>query len=219
MGLEDDDADFERLYGPWDAFDPAGVTELLADYPGEWWVVGGWAIEAFTGVPRDHEDIDVVIWRRDLPAFLDLVRGRYHVWSAGAGALRPVDDRFPEPHPDAGQVWLREHAQAPWVLDCLLGDEVDGLWVSRRDPEWTAPLADVTWVADDGIRYMHPEVVLYHKALQARPKDERDRDVAWPLLAPDKQAWLADAVRRFYGDEHPWTRWMAERLAEGTPGR
>ena len=32
-----------------------------------WWVVGGWAIEAFTGVARRHEDIDLVIWARDLP--------------------------------------------------------------------------------------------------------------------------------------------------------
>lgn len=206
-----DDAEFERLYGPWDALDPADLPGFLAEFDGEWWVVGGWAIEAFTGTPREHEDVDLVIWRRDLPAFLDLVRGRYHVWSAGAGALRPVNEDWPEPHPDAGQVWLREHAQAPWVLDCLLSEDRGGLWVSRRDPGWVAPLAEVTWVADDGIRYMRPEVVLYHKAMQARPKDDLDRDLAWPLLDTGQQDWLRDAVRRFYGDDHAWTRWMAER--------
>lgn len=211
MGVEDDDAEFERLYGPWDALDPADLPGFLAGFDGDWWVVGGWAIEAFTGQPREHEDVDLVIWRRDLPAFVDLVKDRYHVWSAGAGMLRPVDHRFPEPHPESGQVWLREHAQAPWVLDCLFNDDADGLWVSRRDTAWTAPLEDVTWVADDGIRYMNPEVVLYHKAMHYRPKDVRDRDVAWPLLGDDQRAWLADAVRRFYGDDHEWTRWMAER--------
>ena len=200
----DDDADFERLYGPWDAFDPPGVREFLADFPGEWWVVGGWAIEAFTGVERPHEDIDVVIWRRDLPALLELVDGRYHVWSAGAGALRPVNEDWPEPHAESGQVWLREHSMAPWVLDCLFNDDADGLWVSRRDTSWTAPLSDVTWVADDGIRYMNPEVVLYHKAMQARPKDELDRDRAWPLLASGKQEWLRGAISDFYGADHPW---------------
>lgn len=209
--MEDDDAEFERLYGPWDALHPADLPGFLAGFEGDWWVVGGWAIEAFTGQPREHEDVDLVIWRRDLPAFVDLVKDRYHVWSAGAGMLRPVDHRFPEPHPGSGQVWLREHAQAPWVLDCLFNDDADGLWVCRRDTSWTAPLDEVTWVADDGIRYMDPEVVLYHKAMNHRPKDVRDRDVAWPLLAPEKQAWLADAVRRFHGDDHAWTRWMAER--------
>lgn len=213
MGVEDDDAEFERLYGPWDALDPVDLPEFFAGFDGEWWVVGGWAIEAFTGAPREHEDVDVVIWRRDLAAFVDLVKDRYHVWSAGAGMLRPIDHRFPEPHPDSGQVWLREHSQAPWVLDCLFNDDAGGLWVSRRDTSWIAPLDEVTWVADDGIRYMAPEVVLYHKAMHYRPKDVRDRDVAWPLLGADQQAWLRDAVRRFYGDDHDWTRWMAERTA------
>ena len=204
--MDDDDLEFERLYGPWDAFDPPGVQEFLKDFPGEWWVVGGWAIQAFTGVERPHEDIDVVIWRRDIPALLDLARGRYHVWSAGAGALRPVDERFPEPHLESGQLWLREHAQAPWVLDCLFNDDVDGLWVSRRDATWTAPLEDVTWVADDGIRYMQPEVVLYHKALQSRPKDELDLQRAWPMLTPEKQEWLRGAIADFYGEDHAWLR-------------
>jgi hypothetical protein len=56
---------FRRLYGDWRALDPAGTAAFMAGYPGEWWIVGGWAIEAFTGIPRRHEDIDLVIWLRD----------------------------------------------------------------------------------------------------------------------------------------------------------
>ncbi len=198
-----DDAEFERLYGPWEGLGPAGAERLMAAFPGPWWVVGGWAIEAFTGVAREHEDIDVVIFRRDLPAFLDLVRGRYDAWSAGAGAIRPVNEDWPEPHADAGQLWLREHALAPWVLDCLLNEDRDGLWVSRRE-EWSAPLEEVTWVAADGIRYMRPEVVLQHKALQDRPKDRADLAAALPGLSSEQRAWLRDGVRRVYGADHPW---------------
>ena len=32
-----------------------------------WWIVGGWAIDAFTGRPREHHDIDVGFFRADLP--------------------------------------------------------------------------------------------------------------------------------------------------------
>ena len=78
-----------------------------------------------------------------------------------------------------------------------------GLWVSRRE-EWSAPLEDVTWVADDGIRYQNPEVVLHHKALQDQPKDRADRDAALPLMSAGQRAWLRDAVRRVYGADHPW---------------
>ncbi|WP_322919724.1 nucleotidyltransferase domain-containing protein [Nocardioides renjunii] len=194
---------FRRLYGEWAALDPAGLAAFMAAYDAEWWVVGGWAIDAFTGRYRPHEDIDLVIWRRDLPLFREMVGERHHVWSVGSGALRPVDDTWPEPHAEAGQVWLRDHALAPWFLDCILAENADGLWVSRRDPDHVVPLAEVTWVAGDGIRYMRPEVVLHHKARLDRPKDRADLEVVWPLLGAAEQDWLRDAVRRSQAD-HPW---------------
>jgi len=194
---------FRRLYGEWRALDPAGTAAFMAGYPGEWWIVGGWAIQAFTGIPRRHEDIDLVIWRRDLPRFREHVGDRHHVWSAGSGAIRPLNDDWPEPHADAGQVWLRDHATAPWFLDCILSEDVDGQWLSRRDPEHVAPLVDVTWVADDGLRYMRPEVVMHHKARLHRPKDTVDLLATWPLLDADAQAWLRGAVRKERAD-HPW---------------
>jgi hypothetical protein len=204
--LVDEDA-FRRLYGEWQALDPAGLAAFMATYHGEWWVVGGWAIDAFTGQARRHEDVDAVIWLRDLPLLRAMVGDRHHLWSAGAGALRPVNDEFPAPHEGSGQVWLRDHAQAPWFLDCLLAEDRDGLWVSRRDPDHVVPLADVTWVADDGIRYMRPETVLHHKARLNRPKDDADLAVAWPLLGAAEQDWLRDAVRRERAD-HPWLERM-----------
>jgi hypothetical protein len=114
-----DDAEFERLYGPWDPLDPAEAQEFLADFPGPWWVVGGWAVEAFSGVHRTHHDVDVAIFKYDVPALLDLVGDRYDVWSVSSGSLRPINETWPEPPSGAGQVWLREHAQAPWVIDLL----------------------------------------------------------------------------------------------------
>lgn len=205
---EAEEREFQRLYGPWDAYDRGGVAALLADYGRPWWLVGGWSIEAFTGVERPHEDIDVVIFRRDLPRLQELLGDRFHFWSAGSGALRPLNDQWPEPHPDAGQVWLREHALAPWRLDVILSDDHDGEWVSRREPEWHAPLGEVTWVADDGIRYQHPEIVLQHKAKLDRHKDRVDLAVAWPLLSAERQEWLRAAVGRLHPG-HAWLDLMA----------
>jgi hypothetical protein len=202
-----DDAEFERLYGPWDSLDPAEAQELLADFPGPWWVVGGWAVEAFSGVHREHHDVDVAIFKSDLPALLDLVGDRYDVWSVGSGALRPINETWPEPPAGAGQVWLREHAQAPWVIDLLINEDRDGQWVSRRE-EWSAPLDEVTWVGDDRIRYQNPEVVLHHKGLGNEEKDRADRDAVWPLMDDAQRAWLREAVLRVYGADHPWLAWM-----------
>ena len=92
---------------------PAEAREFLADFPGPWWVVGGWAVEAFSGVHRAHHDVDVAIFQYDVPALLDLVGDRYDVWSVSSGSLRPINETWPEPPPDAGQVWLREHGRRP----------------------------------------------------------------------------------------------------------
>jgi Aminoglycoside-2''-adenylyltransferase len=202
-----DEAEFERLYRPWDPLDPAEAQEFLADFPGPWWVVGGWAVEAFSGVHREHHDVDVAIFKYDVPALLDLVGDRYDVWSISSGSLRPINETWPEPPPEAGQVWLREHAQAPWVIDLLINEDRDGQSVSRRE-EWSAPLEEVTWVADDGIRYQNPEVVLHHKARGDEERDRADRDAAWPLMDDAQRAWLHEAVLRVYGADHPWLAWM-----------
>ncbi len=67
-----------------------------------------------------------------------------------------------------------------------------------------APVDDVTWVADDGIRYLRPEITLHFKARFQRPKDERDLEVALPLLTEDRRAWLHEAITATEGPDHPW---------------
>ena len=188
-----DNAEFDRLYGPWDPLDPADAYEFLADFPGPWWVVGGWAVEAFSGVHREHHDLDVAIFKYDVPALLDLVADRFDVWSVSSGSLRPINETWPEPPPDAGQVWLREHAQAPWVIDLLINADRDG-HSGVTSLRWSVRCDEVTWVADDGIRYQNPEVVLHHKALGNEERDRADRDAAWPLMDDAKRAWLREAV-------------------------
>ena len=56
-------SEFERIYGPQLSWTPAEARDLLEGLPVPWWVAGGWAIEAFTGVAREHEDIDLSILR------------------------------------------------------------------------------------------------------------------------------------------------------------
>ena len=48
---------------------PRDAAELLDGYGANWWVVGGWAAQAFTGVTRPHEDVDIAIRRGDLGTF------------------------------------------------------------------------------------------------------------------------------------------------------
>lgn len=91
----------------------------------------------------------------------------------------------------------------PWLIDLPITPDRDGLWTSKRWAEHVAPLDEVTWVAETGIRYVNPEIALHYKARLNRPKDNLDLDRTLPLLGPEQRAWLRDAVRRTEPG-HPW---------------
>ena len=203
-----EDEEFFRWYGPWAPLDPEGVVQLMAGFERPWWIVGGWSIEAFTGRPREHEDIDVSLLGCDLAAFRAHVGDDWNLWSNHGGTLRPFNDRHPEVLDVGSQVWIRRSAVDPWVVDVVPTPDRDGLWTNKRDPEHVAPLDEVTWVDQKGVRYLGPEVTLLYKAVQRRPKDDRDLAVTWPLLGRARQEWLRDAVRRLYPG-HPWMETMS----------
>ncbi|QNE17683.1 hypothetical protein F1D05_06925 [Kribbella qitaiheensis] len=202
-GLDPEELKFQRLYGPVEAATRDEAKEFFGGLGLPWWVAGGWSIEAFTGVPRHHDDLDVSFWRREVPALVQYAEGRYDVWSAGSASIFPLTVDKPEMPDTADQVWLREHALAPWKYDVVLNPDRDGRWVFRRDPTLDYDLDEITWIADDGIRYLNPEMTLAYKAKHDRPKDRRDLEVTLPLLSAPQRGWLADMVHHLHPD-HAW---------------
>jgi hypothetical protein len=198
-----DDEEFYRWYGPWDPLDPPGIAALMRGFERPWWIVGGWAVEAFTGVRREHEDLDLSVLACDVPAFRAHLGDAWTPWSNAGGTLRPLNDEFPDPLHVEGQIWLRRSAGDPWVVDLPITPDREGLWTNKRDPDHVLPVEQATWVADDGIRYLRPEIVLLYKAALHRPKDDGDLATVLPLLDEASRRWLRDAVGRLHPD-HPW---------------
>jgi hypothetical protein len=198
-----DDAYWVGLYGRFEPLGVAGVVDFFAGFHRPWWLVGGWAVEAFTRAPREHDDIDVSMLASDVPALREFVGDRWHLWTIANGALRPLNDRWPDlPAPDC-QVWVRRDAASPWVMDLPVTPDVGGRWQNKRLPEHVAPLQEVTWVTDDGVRVLNPEIALLFKARLDRTKDRRDLARALPLLSVAQRAWLRDQVRGQWPD-HAW---------------
>src|SRR6476646_4635481 len=171
--IDDDDEAFERWYGPWAPLTPAGVAALLGGVAAPWWVVGGWAIDAFTGRPREHHDIDVGFFRADLGAMLDHLAPTVCVWSNASGTLRPLthaDDLLP----DCRQLWVRRDGASPWILDFAMTPHDGTTWISPRDETIRLPIKDALFTAPDGIRYLRPEIVLRLKSSAHRAQDERE---------------------------------------------
>ena len=202
---DEEDLRFFDVYGDWDPLTPAELAGLMEGFGHPWWLVGGHALEAFTGVPRFHEDIDLVVFSTALPDLRAQLGGHFHLWCNHGGTFRILDDEHPDPLDPLNQVWMREDARSPWRVDCILNPGREGRWVSRHDDTFEADLDEVTWVARDGIRYLNPEVALLFKARRPRAKDEVDLTRAWPLLDQRRRDFLRERVRGGYGDEHPWT--------------
>lgn len=206
---EMDDAEFFRWYGEWAPLDPTGIAAFMAGFDRPWWVVGGWSIEAFTGVEREHDDLDISMLARDAVAFREFLGERFTPWVVGSGAMHPFTPNHPDVGPE-GQLWVRERAGEPWVLDVPLTPDTGGLWTNKRWRPHVAPVEEVTWVAADGVRYLRPEVTLMMKARLDRPKDRADLDVTWPLLTDAQRAWVRDTVALAHPG-HPWLERL-ERL-------
>lgn len=195
--------EFRRWYGGWDPFDPSTIADLLAGFDRPWWIVGGWALEASTGVHRPHEDLDISIDSTDADELRRFLTDRgWTTWNADSGWLRPFDHRFREIR-SGSNIWVRADAQSPWVLDIPLTPFRDGQWVNKKAPHQSVPLAEATWVGEDGLRYLNPEIVLFMKAAQTRPKDILDATQVLPLLAADRRAWLRETVAQV-DRNHPW---------------
>lgn len=200
----------ERSGRDWEPAHLAEVVDLFSQTSCPWWIAGGYAVELAVGRPfREHEDIDVLLLRRDQYAVHDLLAG-WELWAADPpGTLRPWlrGELLPFGVHD---VWCRPGPDAPWRIQVML-DEADGeTWVSRRDARVRRPLDRLGATATDGTPYLTPEVQLFYKAKAPRPKDEQDFTEVRPHLDREASAWLAEALSVAYGP-HPW----AETLQNG----
>jgi hypothetical protein len=194
---------FLALYGAWEPLTPQELARELDGFDRPWWLVGGWAIEAATGFRREHEDTDISILHTDVPAFVEHLRDRRHVWNNVGGVLHPLGGRWSTVDEPASQLWLRADAGSPWVLDVPLTPARDGWWTNKFLDGHVAPLESVTRTGPDGIRYLLPEIVLAFKARLRRPKDDPDLEATLPVLTPEARAWLRSAILELAPD-HPW---------------
>ena len=207
--MTDEDRDFYRWYGPWKPLDPAGVKRLMRGSGIRWWIVGGWAVDAFTGVPREHEDIDVSFFRTDLPRLLEHLSPKYCVWSNHSGTIRPL--RKPEDNLEgARQLWVRRDGASPWVMDLAMNPHEGDTWISARWEQVRMPFDEATYVAKaDGIRYLQPHIVTWMKSHRDRAIDERDLAEILPRLDSSQMAWLRQAMSQTHPD-HRWLKLLAE---------
>ena len=196
-----------RLFGPWQARNPEDVADLFDGYSGRWWIAGGWAIEAFSGVPRPHDDVDPSIPRSDVSLLRRHLAGRLDVWTADSGTFHPMlTEADVEGLPATCEnLWLRASGADPWEYDVILMDASPATWTFKRDARISLPIEDIVWTRN-GIDYLRPDVQLLHKANSLRPKDQEDFEACLPRLDEPARQWLAHALQL----AHPGHLWLTE---------
>jgi hypothetical protein len=199
-------------WGIWEPTTPTAVARLFAQLGPPWWLAGGYAIELAVGRPlREHSDIDVLVLRRDHLAVQQALRG-WEWWAADPpGVLRPWRPQEVL-HAGVDDIWCRPAHDQPWQVQVMLGESSGQDWVSRRNPRLRRPIAALGHTSVDGIPYLAPEIQLFYKAKDPRPKDEHDFTHTLTVLSAMQRDWLRAALADTYRD-HPWQR----SLEPGTP--
>lgn len=177
----------------WRPADPQTAAAWFSPLRAPWWIAGGWAIDLYLGQQtRLHGDLDVGILRRDL----GIVRAQLADWEmfeAKDDVLTPLragDD----PRANVHSLWCRPAGTAFWVMELMLDDEADGLWVYRRLPTVRRARSEVISRNAAGLPYLAPEVQLLYKAKWLRPKDQADFDAVVPRLSEQARAWLRSTL-------------------------
>lgn len=186
----------------------------MSKYQGDWWIGGGWAIDAAVGrVTREHHDIDLVVLRSEL----DRLRAHFDgwiVWINEPGRflpwlndnLRPDDACFMARPEDGRELSWSEFAHHPDAVELMVESVAKGSWVYRRDGRVIDSLTRLGPPGD----FLAPEVALLYKAPQHEvEKNAADFDVCLPHLSDEQRRWLGQALSTAH-DGHPWIDQLAD---------
>ncbi len=169
-----------------------------------WAVAGGWALSLYAGARlRDHEDLEIAIFRADQDALRAQLPGwEFEYVPHGSGRLVPwLQGQFLE-KPDH-----EIHARGPGEerLEVLLNEREGEDWVFRKNLAVRLPVDKAVLGTGPGAPMLAPEIVLLYKALtgERRPKDEADFAAVLPLLPQASRYWLGASLQACRPD-HPW---------------
>jgi hypothetical protein len=175
----------------------------MTHFPGPWWIGGGWAIDLWLGSQiREHEDIEVCVLRHNQDVFRtycaewQFFTPRNDQWAPMADDELLVPPHFMLQFQQTPATVITVEDMQP-VFEFLLNDVADdGQWIFLPEPSIRVPLDQIHGVSPLHVPVTMPEIILLHKALYVRPKDEHDFQRVLPHLGATRRAWLAAQFAR-----------------------
>ncbi len=180
----------------------ARAADLMRDFDRAWFLVGGWAVDAWLGgESREHGDVDIALFTGDQ---LDLLEHMPDWHLVGHDPPEQSHDDAWDGRPLGFPAHI--HARRPgWPeLDFALNVRSGDRWLLSVEPELVVSITDAVLNSPWGLPTLSPELILWHKAReQPRPRDEQDLAVLLPHLTSAQRWWLASSVE-LLDPRHPW---------------
>ncbi|MFC3058582.1 nucleotidyltransferase domain-containing protein [Paenirhodobacter populi] len=173
----------------WDPWDPIDLHNRLGGSAGDWYVVGGWALDLWHGAQtRAHEDLEFSAPANQAQHYRTILSDLefFAVMDGKLSSLAPAAS-LPA---DVWQQWGADMDAGCWRVDMMVDRGSPDLWVYKRDPSLTMQRAEAIRTTARGIRYLAPHIVLLFKAKQSREKDHDDFRNALPCLSSREKADL-----------------------------
>ncbi|MFA9557617.1 nucleotidyltransferase domain-containing protein [Evansella sp. AB-rgal1] len=203
----------------WKPLSVREIQNIFKGIPVEWWIAGGWAIDLFLGeITREHEDIDVVILRKDhltiqkhLEEEWDLykaVKGELITWKKNETLLSSYDN-----------IWVKKKGSSTWAFQVMIFDTDENKWVYKRKKTIKLPLEEIGLQTTTSVPYLRPEIQLLYKGGSSliREKDHYDLHSVLPKLCISKWRWLRDSLNDQFPEGHEWMDYINHREEGGKP--
>ena len=171
----------------------------MSEFNKPWAIAGGCSIDLFLGeITRDHDDIEIVIFRNDQLAvreylidwnFKKVNNGMVTPWNKGEILVSPIHEIYAEKSNKKVEILLNESD----------GDD----WIYRRDSRIRRKLEKIFLTTKNGIPILSPEIILLYKSKGSRPKDEKDFRNTYEYMSFEQKQWLQESLKLIY-NEHSW---------------
>lgn len=186
---------------------PFKIAGLMKDFPQNWGICGGWAIDLFIGSQtRQHKDIDIAILRRhQLEIYKYLSTRNWKIEKAHNGNLIPVAAYEFIELPVHG-IWCKNDNYEPNFLEILLNEADKDYFYFRRDFSIKLKLKRTFIQTESKLPVLAPEIVLLYKSKYFNQEfNQSDFEKVLPFLNTHQKEWLKKALEKI-SPGHIWLK-------------
>ncbi|RPK04770.1 nucleotidyltransferase domain-containing protein [Priestia endophytica] len=172
------------------------VINVMKDFKYPWFFAGGWSIDLGIGnITRDHEDIDICIFREHALEVLSYFsEWTIYVAIPGEGRLELCQTLKDLDPPRYG---LHLHRDQDFI-EILLTDRSGEDVLFRKNHRISMNYKQFVQEDSLGRKYVAPEWQLLFKAKEGRLKDEEDFKACLPFMRNEQRLWLSSALQKQY---------------------